>query len=237
MTMTQTEIVVGVKEAAEAVLARSGIGRNEYLRALEEGTMTVQGFRRTQEQFYFAVVFYPRPMAALAARLPEPEDRVEVLHNLVEEHGDFREGAFHKNTFRAFLESIGSEPGALSKAAVWPELRAFNAALAASCALDEVEAGAACMGIIELAFAGVSSRIGAAALRRGWVPEGKLAHYSLHASLDLRHAEDFFKILEPAWADPRRRYYVSQGLELGAYLFNRLYADLHRRSLPWAARR
>ncbi len=235
--MTQTETLVGVKEAAELVLSRAGMARNEYLRALEDGLMTLPGFRRTQEQFYFAVVFYPRPMAALAARLPEPEERIEVLHNLVEEHGDFREGAFHKNTFRAFLESIGSEPTAVAKAAVWPELRAFNAALAASCALDEIEVGAACMGIIELAFAGISSRIGAAVLRRGWVPEGRLAHYSLHASLDLRHAEDFFKILEPAWADPRRRTYVERGLELGAYLFNRLYADLHRKSLPSAARR
>lgn len=52
-------------------------------------------------------------------------------------------------------------------------------------------------------------------------------HYSLHAAIDKRHAQDFFKVLAPRWEDPTRRYYVEQGLELGAYTFDRLYRDLH----------
>ena len=34
------------------------------LEALSGGTMSRESFRRTQEQFFFAVTFFPRPMAA-----------------------------------------------------------------------------------------------------------------------------------------------------------------------------
>jgi len=49
----------------------------------------------------------------------------------------------------------------------------------------------------------------------------------LHAEIDERHAEEFFAVIEPNWDDPKRRYFIEQGLELGAYVFDRLYRDLH----------
>ncbi|HVR73337.1 MAG TPA: hypothetical protein VMT52_03360 [Planctomycetota bacterium] len=63
-------------------------------------------------------------------------------------------------------------------------------------------------------------------MRHGWIPGEKLVHYSLHAELDVRHAADFFEAVGPSWDNPTRRYYVEQGLELGAYVFDRLYRDL-----------
>jgi len=58
-------------------------------------------------------------------------------------------------------------------------------------------------------------------------PQEDLVHYALHAQIDERHAEEFFAIIEPFWDDPTRRYFIEQGLELGACVFARLYADLH----------
>jgi pyrroloquinoline-quinone synthase len=47
--------------------------------------------------------------------------------------------------------------------------------------------------------------------------------------LDLNHAEGFYRCIEPlAATDPRAAYQVEQGLELGAYIFLRLYEDLFR---------
>ena len=83
------------------------------------------------------------------------------------------------------------------------------------------------MGIIEYAFAGISATIGQAVVARGWIRREELTHYGLHAQIDERHAEEFFAVLEPAWEDPARRYFIEQGLELGAYVFDRLYRDLH----------
>jgi pyrroloquinoline-quinone synthase len=216
-----------VTACADVVLRKSNILRNPYLEALQDGSMDLGCFRRTQEQFFFAVTFFPRPMAALVGRIPDPSLRLDILHNLVEEHGEFQEQRFHHTTFQQFLRSIGSAPEKLDGARLWPALRAFNSVLTAACVLDELEVGVGCMGVIEYAFAGISAAIGSAVVRRGWVESDKLVHYKLHAEIDERHAEEFFAVVEPHWDEPRRRYFIEQGLELGAYVFDRLYRDLY----------
>jgi pyrroloquinoline-quinone synthase len=225
--MSQPSRAPCVTARADAILKRMKILHNPYLEALVDGSMTIECFRRTQEQFFFAVTFFPRPMAALVGRIADPRQRLDILHNLVEEHGEFQEQSFHHTTFQQFLRTLNSQPEKLSTVAVWPALRAFNSVLTASCVLDELEVGVACMGIIEYAFAGISAAIGKAVVDRGWVEADRLVHYKLHAEIDERHAEEFFAVIEPLWSDERRRYYIEQGLELGAYIFDRLYRDMH----------
>jgi pyrroloquinoline-quinone synthase len=227
MKTTDASRAAYVTARAEEILEKSGIRRNPYLQTLEDGTMSLEGFRRSQEQFFFAVTFFPRPMAALVGRIPNPKSRLDILHNLVEEHGEFDEQLFHHTTFQRFLQSIGSDPEKVESSALTPALRAFNSVLTSACVLDELEVGVGCMGIIEYAFAGMSATIGKAVVHRGWVRQEELVHYALHAQIDERHAEEFFAVIEPVWADPARRYFIEQGLELGAYAFDRLYSDLY----------
>jgi len=217
-----------VTRQAQTVLARVGIASNPFFAALRSGAMTVADFRRTQEQFFFAVEFFPRPMAALVGRIGDPAQRLDILRNLVEEHGEFNELRFHKATFQEFLRSIGGDPQTLDRLTLWPCLRAFNSVLTTACVFDELEVGVACMGIIEYAFADCSAVIGSAVVSQGWVPAARLVHYKLHADIDERHAAEFFAVIESRWDDPARRYFIEQGLELGAYIFDRLYRDLHR---------
>src|SRR5437764_9041835 len=127
-----------VSAFATHTLEKSGLGRNPYLQALKDGSMNLDGFRRSQEQFFYAVSFFPRPMAALVGRIPNPKARLDILHNLVEEHGEFQEKQFHHNTFQQFLRSIGSEPKKLENGAPSPALRAFNSVLTCACVLDEL---------------------------------------------------------------------------------------------------
>jgi pyrroloquinoline-quinone synthase len=224
-----------ITRRANEILTRVGISENPYFGRLDSGGMSLEHFRATQEQFFFAVTFFSRPMAALVGRIEDPQARIEILHNLVEEHGEFDVSAFHHNTFKKFLSSIGAGAQNLDALPVSPVLRAFNAVLTASCVLDEIEVGVGCMGIIEHAFSAISARIGQAVVRRGWVTDGELVHYKLHAKIDERHAEEFFAVVESRWSDPSRRYYIEQGLELGAYVFDRLYRDLDQlvlRSVP-----
>jgi hypothetical protein len=42
--------------------------------------------------------------------------------------------------------------------------------------------------------------------------------------LDVEHAAEFFEMVEPEW--DARRSAITAGLELGAYVFDRLYRDL-----------
>lgn len=222
--MTTVSRAPRVTAAATVVLKEANILNNPYLRALQDGTMSHDCFVRTQEQFFFAVTFFPRPMAALVGRIPDPKARIDILHNLVEEHGEFHEELYHHTTFQRFLRSIGS-PAKLDGVPLWPALRAFNSVLTSACVLDELEVGVGCMGIIEYAFAPISALIGKAVVDRGWVAADQLVHYKLHAEIDERHAEEFFAVVEPHWDN--RRYHIEQGLELGAYIFDRLYKDMY----------
>jgi len=222
-----------VTAKAREIIEGSGLLSNPYLIALHDGSMSLEAFRVTQEQFFFAVTFFARPMAALIGRIGDPAQRLDILHNLVAEHGEFREERFHHNTFRDFLSLVGSDPGRLKTMSLWPALRAFNSVLTAACVLDELEVGVACMGVIEQAFAHIAASIGQGVVARGWVKAERLVHYRLHAEIDERHAEEFFAVVEPLWDNTQRRYFIEQGLELGVYVFDRLYRDLAAR-LPKA---
>src|SRR5215207_1403157 len=100
---------------AQQLIQRSGLLANPYLLALRDGSLSRDDFRRTQEQFFFAVTFFPRPMAALVARIPNPAMRLDILHNVVEEHGEFNEEQFHHTTFQQFLRSVGARPEGLDE--------------------------------------------------------------------------------------------------------------------------
>ena len=71
--------------------------------------------------------------------------------------------------------------------------------------------------------------IGAGIVSRGWLPQGRMVHYNLHKEIDVRHSEDFFAVLaEPFERSAESRYFIEQGLRLGAFGFHRLYEDLYR---------
>lgn len=215
-----------VAREADSILARSDFAANPYLVALSKGSLSLEAFRATQAQFFYAVEFFSRPMAALVGRIPDPLRRLDILRNLIEEHGAFDPGAFHVSTFKTFLSSIGVDPEHLPDLVLWPEIRAFNSVLLSSAVHDELEVGVACMGIIEQAFATISGSIANSVVARGWVDPADLTHYRLHAEIDARHADEFYRVVEASWEDPARRYLIRQGLELGAYVFDRLYRDL-----------
>ncbi len=215
---------------ASAILAQRSSSENPYFSGLSDGSLDLEGFRRTQEQFFYAVTFFPRPMAALIGRIPHPRQRLDILGNLLEEHGHLDESAFHHSTFQLFLERLGCDITRLDAVSLWPEVRAFNSVLTTACVFDELEVGVACMGIIEHAFAGISASIGSAVVARGWISAERLVHYKLHAEIDMRHAEEFYAVIAAGWNDAQRRYHIEQGLELGSYILDRLYRDLALRA-------
>lgn len=203
---------------------------NPYFVALDDGTFSKDDFLETQIQFYFAVIFFSRPMAAVAAKIPDAALRLEVVRNVWEEHGEGNASIAHGATFSELLSRLGGIGEAdIARRALWPEVRAFNTALVGAAVLDEHIVSVGMMGMIERMFADLSARLGRGIVRRGWLEEERMIHYALHEELDVKHAEDFFAILRPTWsARPADRYYVEQGIRLGAYVFDRLYRDLHR---------
>lgn len=219
---------VGMHNAIARTLEAYAPAKNPYLDALRDGRFDKADFVETQAQFYYAVVFFSRPMAVLAAKIPGARQRTEILRNVWEEHGESDPEKRHGATFLKFLNLVGGlEQRDVERRRLWPELRAFNTTLIGCCTLDDWEVGAALLGIIERMFAEISAVIGNAVVDRGWIARDDLVHYSLHAELDIKHSEDFFDVLAPSWQESdASSYRIEQGFELGAYVFDRLYRDL-----------
>ena len=217
-----------MNEAIAAVLAQHPLTANPYLRALRDGTLSKDDFLETQIQFYYAVVFFSRPMAVLAAKIPSASTRTEILRNVWEEHGEGSAERRHGATFLELLHRLsGLQLADVERRALWPELRAFNTTLIGCCALDDWEIGAGCLGIIERMFVDISAWICLSIVERGWLPKERVVHYSTHEKLDIRHSDDFFATLAPVWQEgDARSYLIQQGLQLGASAFDRFYRDL-----------
>ena len=167
-----------------------------YLQELHAGTLAREDFVETQIQFLFAVVFFSRPMAALAGRVSRPEDRVAILDNIADEHGHGRLRFSHEATFLQLLGRLGVTAADIERRALWPEVRAFNTALAGLCLLDDVPTALAALGMIEDLFAVISARIGSGIVARGWLAPGEVVHYATHEKLDEEHAAGFYRPLE-----------------------------------------
>lgn len=217
-----------MKDTIAAVLAQHAAEQNPYLRALRDGSLSKEDFLETQMQFYFAVVFFSRPMAVLAAKIPSARTRSAILRNVWEEHGEGDPEQRHGATFLELLHRLaGVRLEDVELRALWPELRAFNTTLIGCCALDDWQVGAGCLGVIERMFVDISAWIGQCIVARGWLPKDRVVHYATHEVLDVRHSDDFFATLAPVWdVDAGSRYRITQGLQLGAYVFDRLYRDL-----------
>lgn len=209
-----------ISEMAKDHFENSQFMRNPYFLALADSSMDLANFQASQAQFYHAVKHCARPMSLLIGRMPNPAQRLAILHNIVEEHGEFEPARFHEATFRGFLKSVGTLPSDRPEAPV----DAFNVLLSGVCSQETITKAVCCIGIIEYAFAEVSALIGRVVVERGWVAGNDLVHYSLHAEIDLRHAAELFEVveMEPAFDEEE----VRSGLKLGLYAFDRLYRDL-----------
>ena len=232
----QSDTLMG---AVSRLAGQAAILDNEYFTALRQGTMSLGDFCETQKQFFFAVGYFSRPMAALLARIPDSGARAALMHNLADEHGLSDDGeqqpaAFdpqlaHDRTFLRFLGTLGVTPHEMGSTGERAPVRAFNAGLMGACVSEPIEVAFGCLGVIEYVFADISALIGQVVVARNWVSSEQLVHYKLHAEIDKHHAAEFFQSTAAAWAGGGAgRKHVESGIELGLYLFNRLYVDLYR---------
>ena len=226
-SFTQTE------SSAIGLLSADPILENDYFRRLEGGIMPKADFVQSQLQFFHAVDFFSRNLAALASRLPTSAGRAVLVHNLSEEHGldeenpaaGFRSQFAHDRMFARFLETLNIDAKVLAASVPEPAVRAFNLALLGACSAESPGFALASLGMIEYAFADVSALIGRRVVDLGWVKADELVHYSLHAEIDKRHAAELFEAAENT-SEPTTS--ILRGLAFGRYIFDRLYIDLIR---------
>ncbi len=223
-----------LNDLIERVLEDTNYYENPYFVNLREKTFEKADFIETQVQFYYAVIFFSRPMAALAAKIPTPELRLEVLRNVWEEHGEGSLTQGHGKTFLEFLSRLGDvSEDEVHLRGLWADVRIFNTTLSGVSVLDDFIVAVGVLGIIERMFSDISAWIGKGVIENGWLDEDEMIHYKLHQELDIKHSEDFFSIIAlPFEKSAENRYLIEQGLRLGATLFNNLYRGLweHRKT-------
>jgi len=219
----------------ETEYGRHPIRNHAYFDHLNSDACSLEAFVHSQKQFFFAVRYFSRPMAALTSRMTRSAQRQGLVHNLAEEHGYEDSAGFtsrssrlaHDLTFTVFLDRLGVPPETMTNLSEGVEVRAFNTSLMGTCMMEPVPLAFACMGVIERAFADISLRIGQAVVQRGWIQKGQLIHYNVHAEIDHRHAADFFDAVSEDWDRAGEgREQIQDGVRLGLHLFNRLYDDL-----------
>ena len=227
---------MNLHDLIKQVLKDTNYYENPYFVNLREKTFEREDFIETQIQFFYAVIFFSRPMAALAAKIPTPELRLEVLRNVWEEHGEGSLAHGHGKTFLDFLKRLGNiTEDDVYLRGLWADVRIFNTTLSGVSVLDDFIIAVGVLGMIERMFSDISAWIGQGVIENGWLAAGEMIHYKLRQELDIKHSEDFFKILEiPFQKSAENRYLVEQGLRLGATLFNNLYAGLwNSRKTRW----
>ncbi len=166
-----------LNELVEKVLKEAAYETNPYFINLKNGEFSKEDFVETQIQFYSAVTFFSRPMAALAAKIPPAALRVEIVRNVWEEHGEGDFKNVHGNTFATLLSRLGGiTEQDIRKRALWPEIRCFNTVLAGASVLDDYLVGSATMGIIERMFVDISFWLGKGIVERNWLKADQMIH-------------------------------------------------------------
>jgi pyrroloquinoline-quinone synthase len=209
----------------ESIVQNIDISNHPYFVALKTN-MSKDKFTRTQEQFYFAVTEFIVPMALTAAAIPSYPERIQVVKNLWEEHGEGNLDKTHGATFSIFLYRLGTTD--LTQIRPADAVQHFNSTLKATAMNRHYLISVAMMGMIERLFSDISFLIGSTVVTRRWLKAEEMIHYTLHHELDVLHAKDFFDILKPHIEINGE--IIREGLLLGSEAIDQLYNELLRES-------
>ncbi|WP_415913169.1 iron-containing redox enzyme family protein [Neptuniibacter sp. QD37_11] len=160
---------------------------NDYVRFMHDATR--EEFLKSQLPFYHAVNAFPVMLLTLATKIKTSEERLLLIDNIWEEHGQGDTKGFHTNSFKTHLRSLGwnqcDEIQSNPFISEWIEntLRISNPRT-----LGSYLAG------IEYIYAIISQSI--AEQLESYELECEQAHYSKHAVLDWDHGYELLKTVE-----------------------------------------
>lgn len=146
-----------VEEAARAIRDAYNFERHPYFFWIRHPTTTLEDFRKSQIPFVYAVEYFSQPLAAVLARTPSVQDRLQtVFENVGEEHGfgDFEK--CHRATFVSYLKSLGVPDHEVESNPCPTRVAAFTEALLNFCLVNPPDKGGALLGIIEYLYVKIS---------------------------------------------------------------------------------
>jgi len=202
------------------------IEKNQYFSKLIKGNITFENFQRSQLDFYDAVIFFTRPMFVIASKLNSYQQRLIILNNIMDEHGDGELSETHGETFKKYLLSLGILKKEIHRRKQNEAATFFNVSLEEKAKKKSTCFSLAMMGIIEDRYATITKILSEHILKNHWLSQKTLTHYKVHEDLDVEHAESFYKLIRNHWVNLEKRTQIKEGLVFGNDLILNLYSNL-----------
>ena len=86
-----------------------------YFSRLLDGSMSFELFKSSQANFYSAVFYFSRPMFLLCSRMENYADRLIILENIQDEHGNGDIKDSHGETYKNYLLNLGAKEKDINK--------------------------------------------------------------------------------------------------------------------------
>lgn len=211
----------------------NNIEENEYFINLTQ-VANLDNFISSQVHFVNAIDNWSKILGIMISRVPSYNERNVLIQNLVDEHGNGEIEKNHVSTFDKFIDSLleitkKNKDTYLLKGN-YNYTKEFIESLYSLTELNWIFAISA-MGMIEFTYINVSNKIHNYVCN--YIDKDKINHYSLHEILDVTHATELFKIIEPHYKE--NKMIIEKGIEKGYNMMNKLYnnyyLDLSQKSI------
>jgi len=197
-----------------------------YFRLLNQDRMSFETFKYSQVNFYKSVLKFSKPLFVLCSRIDNYEDRLKILENILDEHGNGNLKDTHGNTYKMYLNSLGIGDNKFPESYEHVSCSNFFSEVEKIVSLGNIDKALAMYGIIEDRYTEISSFIAKIVLKNKWIDKENLIHYSTHEELDQYHAKLFYSIIEQRWKKEKSQDQIKKGLNIGNELVLRLFNDL-----------
>ena len=202
------------------------ITSHRYFSDLLDGAMSFELFKSSQTNFYSAVCYFSRPMFLLCSRMENYADRLTILENILDEHGNGDIKESHAETYKNYLLNLGVKEKDINETFSHSAVSNFYSIIEDTIKGDSIETAIAMFGIIEDRYTEISATIATSLVNNNWLRKDQLTHYNTHKELDIYHADLFYKLVQPKWVEEIHKEKIVKGLKLGNTIIFDIFNNL-----------
>ncbi len=202
------------------------ISSHRYFSDLLDGSMSFELFKSSQTNFYSAVCYFSRPMFLLCSRMENYADRLTIIENILDEHGNGDINNSHAETYKSYLFNLGVNEKDIKETFSHSAVSNFYSIIEDTIKEGNIETAIAMYGIIEDRYTEISATIATSLVNNKWLREDQLIHYDTHKELDIYHAELFYKLVRDKWIKEISKENIIKGLKLGNAIIFDMFNNL-----------
>ena len=155
---------------------KTPLASHKYFSSLMNGSMSLELFKYSQLNFYSAVCYFSRPMLLLCSKMDSYTDRLTLLENIMDEHGNGDINNSHAETYKSYLFNLGVNEKDIKETFSHSAVSNFYSIIEDTIKGDSIETAIAMFGIIEDRYTEISATIATSLVNNKWLREDQLIH-------------------------------------------------------------